>query len=386
MAGKKYIVSVGAGLAQEPFISKLDEQGYGIIAFGKGGNSRSAVKKCDYFKELDTYDYQTVIDWLHTLPVKIDGAGSFAGGGAILTLQKILSEFNLPTKLNDSLLIGTNKAEQQKFYHQHGLSNIRTWTKGDFDLKDSKDTAFIVKPIAGRGSEGVKKVTREEIQNYVHSELKEDDVIQSLIEGTEYRVLVLVQNYEIIFLAPVKRTSFQNTFLLGRLFYSDTHLEEIKKFYQNLARDLNIKDAIIKSDIILANGHINLIEMDIGVGGGIYYKNYISKLMGYDLVTNYIRLIVDKAVDKKCIINKNLVMDYIFNNKGLPIDFNEKRLTSLLQSIVGNHSIMMNFLEPHKHGKSSSNAHFIFTIIHQNKELSNDELNKYINEQVFAIK
>lgn len=383
MPKKKYIVSVGAGLAQEPFINELYSLGYGVISFGYGKNSKSAIEKCDYFKELDTHDYVEVINWLKSLPVNIHGAGSFAGGGAILTLQKILSAFDLPTRLNESLQIGTDKGEQQQFYHQNGLSSIQTWTKRNFNLNETNDTDFIIKPAIGRGSERVKRVKRGEITDIINTELTDEDVIQSFVNGPEFRVLVVVQGYEVKLLAPLKRVSFRGTFLLGRLFYPNVNLREIKKYYQDLIKKLDIKDAIIKSDIILSNNSINMIEMDIGVGGGVYYKNYISKLMGYDLLSNYIRLITNEPVDSEYTLNNNLKMDYVFNINGTPVDYNDEELSSLLIGKVGKHTIVKNFLEPQKHGKCSSNAHFIFTVIHQNNQVSNDEINHYVNEKIF---
>lgn len=382
MSDKKFIVSVGAGLAQEPFIQALAENGFGVIAFGKGRNSETAIKTSDYFAELDTHNYKRAIKWLKSLPVKIFGAGSYAGGGAILTLQHILNEFDLPTRIPESLLIGMNKVEQQEYYHKKGLSGIQTWTKTTFNLQETEADLFIIKPAIGRGSEGVKQMTRAEVVDGL-THLNDKDVIQTFVEGIEYRVLVFIQDFKVKILAPVKRSSFSDTFLLGRLFYSDAHHGQIKYFYSDLCKKLKIRDAIIKSDIIVSDERIDMIEMDIGVGGGLYYKTYISKLMNLNITDQYIRLITGQQVEEVSRTNENLMMDYIFNITGKPIQYDKAELDTFLRNTVGKHYITANFLKPQKHGMCSSNAHFIFTVIHRNNSISNERLNELINKNIF---
>ena len=58
---KKVVISVGMGPQQLAFIKRLKENGYTVVAFGKGKNSAEAIHLCDYSAELDTHDPEAAI-------------------------------------------------------------------------------------------------------------------------------------------------------------------------------------------------------------------------------------------------------------------------------------------------------------------------------------
>lgn len=379
------IISVGAGFPQTPFIKKLKEMGYIVASFGFGRNDPKAIELSDYFENINTANSKEAIKWLENLRKPIHGAGSFAGGVAIDTLQKIERHFNLPTKIPESLSIGMDKYSQQELYSKLGLSKIKTFKTSELLFNYSQlnsNSLYILKPVIGRGSSGVYKLKGEDLKKWIaEKKLSDGDLVQEFIEGTEYRLLAIVQNEKLKLIAQVKRDSLEGTFLLGRLTVVNTHNVRLQDFLKKLITISKIKNAIIKLDVIINEYDINMIEMDIGVGGGIYYKKFIESVYNLDLTEEYIRLITNQDLDIQGTIksNNDLKMDYIFNYTKGPIRYNLQEISKYLEDLVGKHKVVENLLNPSQTGKFETNADFIFTIIHQNKDLSTIDLNKNIN-------
>lgn len=382
---KPLIVSVGAGPGQTLFIEKLKEAGYAVAAFGKGKNDPKAIALCDYFCEIDTSDDNAAISWLQSLPVQPSAAGSYAGGKSILTLQKIIKHFDLPGEIPDEFLIGMDKFDQQKIYEKYGLSSIKTYANTDLSpeiLADSQK--YIVKPSIGRGSSGVRIVSGQEIKQNLEQYQKEDHtIIQELCSGTEYRTLIYIQDAEIKILVPILRISYPDSFLLGRLSYEETDLPRIYDYVTQLIKNTDIRNSVIKADIICTQDSVNLIEMDIGVGGGIYFKEYISRLLEEELIHLYIDFITDHKIQKKPIVNPSLIMDYIYNWKQKPISYQPEETIQKIQQKLGDCKLQINRLHPEQSGQAATNADFVFTVIHSDTGMELQELNQWINQECF---
>lgn len=380
---KGVVVSVGAGTLQYDFIERLKNRGYVVAAFGKGKNSKEAIRLCDFFKEIDTADADGAINWLDGLNMSITAIGSYAGGVAIRTLQILANYYNLITAIPEQLIIGMNKAEQQRMYVKYGLSDILTYSCDEI-TRDSNllhaEENYIIKPAIGRGSNGVEIVTGKEIiKKLGDKQLGSGDIIQTMMCGTEYRMLLMVQGGKIKLLAPVRRTSFKKTFFLGRLEVSFSDYDRLREHAQKLIEKLQIRNTIIKYDVIVDDETINLIEMDIGVGGGVYFKKYISKVLNTDLMEKYIDLICDREIPEMKFEKKNLVMDYVYNESCFPVEYDLLNCKKKIEKICGKSVLIPNELHPEKKGGFYSNADFIFTVIYDRNGSEPDKLNDYVN-------
>ena len=161
-------------------------------------------------------------------------------------------------------------------------------------------------------------------------------------------------------------------------------LPRIETYCERMLKSMNIINGIIKFDILVSDLHIDMIEMDISVGGGIYFKKYIEKLFEWDIINKYIDLILDEPLDEARIANPNLVMDYIYNETGLPFTMDVEVLEATLKSqIEDNIKVVYNKFEPWKTGKMGSNADFICTVIHDDTSVTNEKLNDFLNEKLF---
>lgn len=380
------IVSVGAGPMQYEFIRRLKEKGYTVAAFGRGKNAEEAILLCDYFKEIDTSDSEEAIGWLETLGVPVLAVGSYAGGVAIKTLQALSSYFNLVTAIPENLIIGMNKLEQQQMYEQYDLSTISTYSRKDLLANKellNKSEEYIWKPAVGRGSSGVKIIKGEElIDRLLANDMDENDMVQTIVRGKEYRMLIIVQDGQIRLLAPIQRKSFKNTFFLGRLKVSFQDYQAVLKHAEKIVKNLGIQNSVIKYDIMVDNTSVNLIEMDIGVGGGFYFKKYISCITGVDIMDVYIDLICGKEMPEIVCKKNNMIMDYIYNENLYPVEYDISVCEEEIGRICGWAILIPNQLHPEKKGFYTSNADFLFTVIHEKTDISQEELNRFVNERL----
>ena len=197
-------------------------------------------------------------------------------------------------------------------------------------------------------------------------------------------MLLIAQKGEIKLLAPIKRQSFKDTSFLCRLECCTNDLDRIRLYCEQMLKDMKISNAIIKFDILVSAEHIDMIEMDISVGGGIYFKRYIEKLFEWDIINKYIDLILDIPIEEARISNPQLVMDYVYNETGKPFLMNKEALESLLRyDIKGGFKVVYNKFNPWETGKFGSNADFICTIIHDDRSINSEEISDLLNKQLF---
>lgn len=383
------IVSVGMGLGQVEFIRYLKKQGFSVAAFGKGENAQEAIELVDYYAEIDTKDAEGAIRWLDSLGVNVVAIGSYAGGGAVYTVQKLSTYYNTPTRLPQEVMVGNDKKEQQKFCERYNLSSILTWMGDEISAEDVERCTFneyILKPKKGRGSEGIHYLTKEELICWIRNRDKStlDCVIQSVCRGNEYRCALIVQDGKIKMLAPILRKSYKDTVFLGVLKYTEREVEKLQFFFEEFVNKAGIKNSIIKTDVIVSNNRVDVIEMDIGVGGGGYYKTFLSRIYGRDLMADYVRLITGRPVVEYKVCNPNLRMDYVFNHSSQKVSYDLQHCIKELGSVLGKCEILTNRLHPENKGGFASNADFIFTVIYEDGERVNSEffVDEFVNEHL----
>ena len=319
----KTILSVGAGYPQEKFSDAIKARGYNLISIGKGKNSEHVISLSDQFAEVDTHSYEDVDKWINENRIHFDAVGSLAGGGAILTLQKINQKYGLPTQIPSDLMVGMDKFSQAALYEKYNLTSIKSWTVSELKEVPDDIDEFVVKPSVGRGSVGVEFISRKELVEKIsqHS-IPEDYIIQVFRKGIEYRMMSIVQNSQVKLLAPIKRDSYKETTFLGRLSCATDDLQRLQDYSINMVKAMGIKNSVIKYDVLVSEHHIDMIEMDISVGGGIYFQKYISMLFECDIINRYIDLIIDVPIESEYIKNHDYVMDYVYNETGNPLAFN----------------------------------------------------------------
>jgi len=120
-------------------------------------------------------------------------------------IQEQIPSLNLLSPKRDFCRLAMRKDLLMKALAEHGISSIATWTGDKFTWKDG---IYFVKPISGRGSRGIRKITSEEelnayylLEKYHPAEI----LVQECIEGQEYTVGVLINKTDDIILLSSRK-------------------------------------------------------------------------------------------------------------------------------------------------------------------------------------
>ena len=389
---QEVVVSVGMGPQQLAFIKRLKQLGYTVAAFGKGKNSEEAMALADYVGEVDTHNPIDAVEWINSLNIKVIAVGSFAGGGAVYTVQYLSNYYHCSTAIPDEFIAGSDKDTQQKLLEKYKLSSIKTWSFGDLEfdeIRDSDNRKYILKPAVGRGSEGIRFLEKPELLSMIEGddEAHAEDVVQEVREGDEYRTVVIVQGGEIKLLAPIRRTSYKDTVFLGILKYEEKDLERLTHFLNDFIKSSGIKNSIFKADIIVSKSKLDVIEMDIGVGGGTYFKQFVSRIYNRNLMDEYIHLVLGKKVEEFITNKPALRMDYVFNHYANPICYDVDECKKAIDLAFGECEIQINQLHPERKGGFCSNADFIFTVMYediQREPATPFAVDEFVNTHLFT--
>ena len=116
--------------------------------------------------------------------------------------------------------------------------------------------------------------------------------------------------------------------------------------------------------------------MDIGVGGGKYFKNFINSSTGIDIIELYLDLILGKEISATTeTLTRFKLMDYCYIEKNR-YNLNKEMINNFFKKLLGNCIIQYNsMLEKEFLSKAEVNSDFIVAAIHHRHDISNQEIN-----------
>jgi hypothetical protein len=379
------VVVLGIGVNQKDFIRRLKLRKYTICGFGKGRNDPEARNDCDYFFEVDTSHSDQIIKHVESIGIPVIGIGSFAGGKAIQSLQELERHFGVSTKIPKNISVGMDKLAQQVLYRQFDIGALNTIRAKDLDSYSSlNDTEYyIVKPSVGRGSLDIRIMTASDIKSRIQTLSSQDLVIQEYFVGTEYRVFALIQDKRLKLMCPIVRKSVQGSHLIGRLIYAPKSSAILNKYFDNVIRKCNLVNCVVKADILINGNEIRLIEMDIGVGGGEYFKKLISMIYSRDVTELYIDLILDKQISAiPSPINQKKIMDYFYLANGV-YEIDRDSIQKFFKNEYTDPVVQFNALIPNQFtARAKINSDFIAAVVHSADiplETTHDSFRKFMD-------
>jgi carbamoyl-phosphate synthase large subunit len=142
----------------------------------------------------------------------------------------------------------------------HNISSIATWTGDQFKWQDGKD--YFVKPISGRGSRGIRKITSEkELEAYYILEKyrPEEILIQECIKGQEYTVGALINTSGALIYVSCRKILSKKGITIKAITENNPQIEEaIVKINERLKP----KGPINIQLYITAQGEIKIFEIN----------------------------------------------------------------------------------------------------------------------------
>ena len=377
-----YVISVGAGKNQLPLIKRLIERGYRVISFDRDIDAPGKAIS-HMFKDISTWDYEQAIQWLETLNVQFKGVLCFSYGRALVSQQRIIDYFSMDGKVIKNIVnIMIDKSLLRKFLKTYNLTTLLEYESYNNAILSYKYGKFVIKDKTGGSSRNIYVIDTNRDYNFFIKKMGSNSyILQEYLEGTEYRVVVLIKNQGIKFISILKRDNWEETFFTGRLEPQNYYNKDILNLTEQIIEKFKIEDSALKIDIIKDGNRIEILEIDFGIGGD-YFETIIAPICyGYNFIDNYISLMLGLPVEKGRNLHNRFYFDYIYNpndSENLVIKYDK------IFDIASRHFENYRVIKI-KNDKSiikypQNNTDVAFAIIHNNYNLNNSDVNRLFNK------
>lgn len=382
---QKYVVSVGAGANQVPFIKRLKQRGFHVIGFDLDSNAPGAGL-CTYFNNISTWDYDSAFSWISSLSIHISGVGSYSYGNALVTQQFLLDKFDLPGKVPSEIsFLNSDKHQMKTRLQKLGLSPMDEFYLDEFSASFclSEHKTYLVKPVLGGSSRDIRVVTLSEMSKLSKEVAPKSFLVQEYITGSEFRLAALIQQSEVQFVSLMSKENVKGTFLTGRLQPVYNIPSWATELLSSLIQNFKLVDCPIKIDLILENNRPAILEIDFGIPGDFFEEFFAPVNYGYSFTDNYIDLIIGNPVKRNeghgaCKGNK---LDYIYLLAQEHCYLHVNKIQHSISETVGSCQIVSMKKNGTRINKAVSNLDFMLCILHDNN-LSNECINHSINSKL----
>ncbi len=383
MEKQRCVVSVGAGKNQVPLIKRLVERGYNVISFDKDINAPGRQLSF-IFNNISTWDYESSVQWLDSLGARYKGILCFSCGYALVTQLSLINHYRLRGEIKkDYLKINMNKELLRYYLRKFRFTNLTEFNFQEYSYlhMSKKDSKYVIKRKNGVCSEHIQIIDIKKLHSNMIKTNDTNYIIQEYIDGVEYRVISLIQDKKIKFVSIMGRESLANTFFTGRLNPKGDYNNKIVILVEKVIQKFGIIDSALKIDIIEDKNRIEILEIDFGIGGD-YFETVISpKCYNYNYIDNYINLMLGLPVKEKKVPDNELYFDYVYNinkSNNLIIDYN--KIFYIADKYFQDYEIVKIKSQNDKVKYPKSNMDTAFGIIHNNKNMTNYDVNILFNK------
>lgn len=364
-----YIVCLGGGNTQIPFIRKAKLLGYKIICFDKNNNS-IGKKIVDQFYNISVLNFKSIVKIIKKKKkqYKITGVIAPCTGEAYLTLNIIKKELNKTfTSLNfvKKLL---NKRNLRIDLNKLGASNIKI-----LNIKKLKKNfcQAVVKPIRfGSGSKNVFFIKKpDDIIKYQKKINSKKFITEELINGKQLAVDLIWDGKAIKFFNYGSSIfNKKNNKIIGSASYNlnknNIKIKNLKKIFKKICKNFIFGPEFIVSEVIIDKaGNLHVIELEFVPWDSIYLAKTSFK---YDVIKNFILCHLSKKIENQ---NKRVLYSVIIHDGKNIIKKNKKIYVEKAFKNFPKKNKNRNFLEFNCYSSKNSRLLTNF-VLEQSKNLS----------------
>lgn len=321
----KTLLVLGGGPDQLPGILKAKEMGIYTIVLD--GNSDAYCKSyanefhCVSIKHIEQID--TFIE--EKLNRKVDGVIAFGVDIPYIIAyvsNKLDVNYTIPL---ESAILSENKYESKEFMKRYNISiplySIVNSIEDIEKFVNIHGFPIVLKPVDNSASRGISLLyDLENIDKYYEYALSQSFCKQEMIEkylngpqvstesfivdGKVYNVGFADRNYKDMekFLPNI----IENGGDLPSIFMKEKHKLQLEKYLEIISKELNIKNGVIKGDIVIYNDELYIIEFALRLSGGNFSTIEIPESTGVDFLKIAIKLHMNLKIDEvELRINKN---------------------------------------------------------------------------------
>ncbi|RLA77335.1 MAG: hypothetical protein DRG78_17615 [Epsilonproteobacteria bacterium] len=332
---KKCLLILGGGLDQVPGIIKAkDMELYTIVL---DGNSDAVGKEyADEFYTVSIKHIKQIEEFIHNqLNRKVDGVIAF-GVDIPLIIAKTADLLNINYTIPfESAKLSEDKFDSKEFMKLNNIpipeykivSNIQ-----DINLFiKNYGLPIVIKPVDNSAARGISYIDKQEdlekYYNYALGFSKQKKVqVEQYLSGRQISSETLVINGNIHNIAFLDRhyndmkkflpNIIENGGDMPSIFMKEKHKKQLAKYFKIITNKLNIKNGIIKGDIVIHNDNLYIIEFALRLSGGNFSTVCIPESTGIDFIKIAIQLHLNINISNNDLIleqkNNYISMRYKF--------------------------------------------------------------------------
>lgn len=313
----KFLLILGAGVDQLPGIQKAKDMGCYTITLD--GNLNAVGKYIsDEFYSVNIKDFQAIKSFLENYDIeKIDGVIAYGVDIPTIiakTADYIGVNYTIPTK---SAIISEDKYESKVLMSENNISIPKFKLVEDIEniyiFAEKNGFPLIIKPVdnsASRGITFINNVTEIEKAYYYALEFSKNKkiIVESYLSGNQISSETLVIDGKIFHLGFLDRNYDKNEMFypniiedggdMPSVYIKNTHIKQLTKFYEVIAKKLNIKNGVIKGDLVIHDGQLYIIEFALRLSGGNFSTICIPNSSHHDIIKYATMIHLNLPIDK----------------------------------------------------------------------------------------
>lgn len=398
----KTLLILGGGPDQLPGILKAKEMGIYTIVLD--GNSDAYCKSyanefhCVSIKHIEQID--TFIE--EKLNKKVDGVMAF-GVDISYIIAYVANKLNINCTVPlESAKLSENKFDSKEFMKKYNISiPLYSIVNSIEEIKKFVNIhgfPIVLKPVDNSASRGISLlydlINIDEYYKYALSQSSCKQVmVEKYLNGPQVSTESFIVNQRVYNIGFADRNYkdmekflpniIENGGDLPSIYMSEKHKFQLEKYLEIISKELNIKNGVIKGDIVIHNDNLYIIEFALRLSGGNFSTIEIPESTGVDFLKVAIKLHMNLEIDEKeLMINKNdsISLRYKFLEdiklgmiKKINLPKNRDYISSTLFINVGDEI---------KSNKTHNHANRVASIITKgsNREDAINKANKYLED------
>lgn len=314
----KSLLILGAGLDQIPGILKAKEMGFYTICLD--GNAEAEGKKyCDEFHIINIKDLKKIKQFLDQKKIKsVDGVIAF-GVDIPYIISVVAQKLNVNYTVSPKIAkLTENKFQSKRFMDKHKIAipdyQLVSSTKDVKEFIKKHGLPVVLKPVDNSASRGISLIKDDKnIQYYYDYALgmspKKQVIVERFLSGNQISTESFVVDGKIHSIGFADRNYkdmdrflpniIENGGDLPSIFMTKKHRRQLDVYLQTIAQKLNLKNGVIKGDIVIHKNQIYIIEFALRLSGGNFSTIEIPCSTGVDFLKIAIKLHSNLRVSKK---------------------------------------------------------------------------------------
>lgn len=332
------ILFVGGARETIAGVERAKELGLSV-AISDANPDAPAMALADHRLVASTYDIDATIQVARDFQKRerrIDGVICVATDVPV-TVAAVAAALGLPGIPVESARLSADKMAMKERFKSAGVPTARFQQVSSWEQVRSLagDWGFplILKPVDSRGARGVLRLSRESdleaafaesrsnspTSRVMLEEFLEGDQVSSesfILDGIAHTPGLADRNYE--FLERFAPRVIENGGDLPSRIDARTRTE-VNRVVQRAAASLGVVNGVIKGDIVIAGGKVQIIEVATRLSGGYFCTHEIPFNTGVDFVGAALRMALGEVVrpaDLRPTVDRPIVSRYLFPSPG----------------------------------------------------------------------